>query len=421
MQASQKIFFKAHVLIMIATVVLGEIRFFPLDSGFRFGLGSTAFVLGMILYPELITVRYSGLVGFAVVIFRIGLDSLTQTNPGGLSGVHLPTFFYYLILGFFLKQFKIYQFRDRPVALGAMVSLFDFLANTIELLLWRGFGELNGMGIAILEITAVAIGKGFVVIGIVSILTVYRLRIVQEEERLRYEKLLGLAAGLYQETFFLKKAMNHIEEIMAKSFELYQKHKSSPQVAGLALHVAEEVHEVKKDLQRVVAGLGRLVRVEGEQDVLSLKELLRITVGMNQEYIKSFGQQIRMKLEVEEDTKVTQIHPLISILNNLLANAIEAIAASGKNEKSEIICRAFCQKGFLVLTVWNNGPDIPEDEQKLIFEPGYTTKYTFTGVAATGIGLTHVKEIVEQLKGTIRLTSGGGKTEFVVEIPMENL
>jgi two-component system, sensor histidine kinase YcbA len=404
---------KPWFLIWIATVLLGEIRFFPLDSGFRFGLGSTAFVLGMILYPEMLTLRYSSFVGLSVVIFRIGLDTLRYSH---YAGAHLPTFFYYLLLGFFLKQFKAYFYRHRPVFLGGLVALFDFLANTVELLLWQEFRDLNGMATAILGITAVALGKGFIVIGIVSILTVYGYRIQQAEERLRYENLLGFAAGLYQETFYLKKAMVHIEEVMVKSFELYQKLKKDQNQAELALNVAEEVHEVKKDLQRVVAGLGRLVKVQDEKDAVSLREMVRIVVGMNQEYARSLSKSIRMKMEVEEDTKISRIYPLISILNNLTANAIEAIEGDG-----EITYGAYMQGDSLFLCIANNGPDIPEEELRLVFEPGFTTKYTQSGVASTGIGLTHVKDIVGQLNGTIRLESGKGKTEFVVKIPLASL
>ena len=39
-----------------------------------------------------------------------------------------------------------------------------------------------------------------------------------------------------------------------------------------------------------------------------------------------------------------------------------------------------------------------EEDIPIIFEPGYTTKYNDQGVAATGIGLSHVQEIIQHVK-----------------------
>ena len=48
----------------------------------------------------------------------------------------------------------------------------------------------------------------------------------------------------------------------------------------------------------------------------------------------------------------------------------------------------------------------------IIFEPGYTTKFNDHGVAATGIGLSHVQEIIHTLEGRIQIETSEKGTIF---------
>lgn len=60
--------------------------------------------------------------------------------------------------------------------------------------------------------------------------------------------MLNIGSDLYVETLYLKKSMNHIETITASGFELYQRLKAQGQRAESiqALHIAQEIHEVKR-------------------------------------------------------------------------------------------------------------------------------------------------------------------------------
>lgn len=56
----------------------------------------------------------------------------------------------------------------------------------------------------------------------------------------------------------------------------------------------------------------------------------------------------------------------------------------------------------------------------IIFDPGYTSKFNEQGQGSTGIGLSHTKTIVENLKGNIHVTSNTS-TCFVVQIPTKSI
>jgi len=104
-------------------------------------------------------------------------------------------------------------------------------------------------------------------------------------------------------------------------------------------------------------------------------------------------------------------------LNNLSANGVEAIA-----EKGNIDIEVNEEVEFISFIIKDSGNGIPEEDLSIIFEPGYTTKFNDHGVAATGIGLSHVHEIVQTLHGQIKVESQTGEgTTFHIMLPTENI
>jgi len=76
----------------------------------------------------------------------------------------------------------------------------------------------------------------------------------------------------------------------------------------------------------------------------------------------------------------------------------------------------------VVFLVEDTGEGIPEEKMEVIFKSGYTTKYdNKTGKMSTGLGLSHVQNIVtEYFKGTIDVMSEINKgTKITIRIPRE--
>ena len=95
-------------------------------------------------------------------------------------------------------------------------------------------------------------------------------------------------------------------------------------------------------------------------------------------------------------------YTILSILNNLTANAIEAI-----HERGSIAISMKRMGSDLHLEVTNTGSSIPLRRLRQIFRPGYTTKYDSDGRASSGVGLTYVKALAEHLGGSITAASDG--------------
>ena len=111
---------------------------------------------------------------------------------------------------------------------------------------------------------------------------------------------------------------------------------------------------------------------------------------------------IRIEKEMGEDYSIKNYIPILTLLNNLVANAVEAIGSHGN-----ISLKTFVQEKDVFFIITDDGKGILEEDKDLVFEPGFTTKFSEVGIAATGIGLSHVRDIVLSLGGNISMESQG--------------
>ena len=131
-----------------------------------------------------------------------------------------------------------------------------------------------------------------------------------------------------------------------------------------------------------------------------------------------------------ENIKVEQ-WDLCKILGNIIDNAITALIADKAHETPEVAqvsgegaspanvknkqihVQISENQNSYVFVIYNNGPKIPADKINLIFKRGYTSK----NEEGHGLGLSIVKDIVTDNKGTINVSSTYTKTAFEINIP----
>lgn len=90
------------------------------------------------------------------------------------------------------------------------------------------------------------------------------------------------------------------------------------------------------------------------------------------------------------------------VLNNLVANALEAMPFGGRLLIRSRLGRDWkTDRPGLVLTIADNGAGIPPDARRKIFDAFFTTK----GTAGNGLGLWVSQEIVQRHRGRLRLRS----------------
>lgn len=401
------------ILIAILTAISSEIKVAPFNGeNFRFGLGSIMFLLLILIRPPYALIRAGIVTGLTVVLFRImndvafNLFDFTESLKQ-----NAPAFIYYFIFSSGFRIFGVKKYQDKPLRLGIYATLLEIIGNSAEHII-RAFliAETNIDLFDLGLLSAVALLRSFFVVGLYS-------SVVISEQHKRLEEKLTVDSGLYVETLYLQKSMNHIEKITASSYDLYRKLKDIEQreLSVKALHIAQEIHEVKKDAQRIFSGLSNMT-LQKTNDVYFLSNLLDFVTTANTKYSELLGKQIVFHVKVSTDFETNQQIPLLAMLNNLVANAVEAI-----DDVGEITIEVFDIEKKTCFKVSDSGKGISKEDLDIIFEPGFTTKYNKQGVAATGIGLSHVREIVQMLEGDISVRNFESGLIFRIEIPTKNI
>lgn len=129
--------------------------------------------------------------------------------------------------------------------------------------------------------------------------------------------------------------------------------------------------------------------------------------------------ELNIKFEIDRSSHIPHEfaildHELVCIVGNLIENAFDSLKNSAIVPKI-VRVRIRPIKHRLKITIADNGPGIPPSIKDHIFERGFTSKKGLN----KGIGLSLVKQYVENLRGTIRFCSGR-QTVFIVQIPLKD-
>lgn len=401
------------LLLALLTAIASEIKVIPFNGEMiRFGLGSITFFLLVLIRPPVSLWRAGLITGVTVTLFRVFLD-MGFSDIALLNSFknHLPATFFYLLFALGLSIINLEQYKKTSLFLGVFAAGIEVVSNSVEhfarsFLLHSVHLDLGEWAV----LCAVALLRSYFVVGVYSSITI-------SEQRKRIQEMLGVGSELYAETLYLQKSMNHIEQITASSHDLYRKLKKQhiDDLSVQALHIAQEIHEVKKDTQRIYSGLSKITS-QRKEDVFLLSDVLGFVMIANENYSQLLKKDITFHLSQSTDFDTDQQVPLLALLNNLTANAVESIEDIG-----DITFEIVEKTGYICFYIKDSGNGIPKDDVSIVFEPGYTNKFSEQGVAATGIGLSHVKEIVNQLEGEIYIEAANPGTIFQVWIPSENI
>ena len=105
---------------------------------------------------------------------------------------------------------------------------------------------------------------------------------------------------------------------------------------------------------------------------------------------------------------------LCKVLGNLIDNAVTALNEVEGERSLSLEIRE--NREEYLFSIRNNGPKIPEQNQKMIFYQGFTTKKE----EGHGMGLAIVASVLKEAGGSISFTSDEKETAFFVEIPKRN-
>ena len=145
-----------------------------------------------------------------------------------------------------------------------------------------------------------------------------------------------------------------------------------------------------------------------KQSVCYVNDLIDESINLGKVYIQD--KQIKINSNLKENVQIyVDENKFLGCLINLIKNAIEAIESKGEITISTEITTEKC-----IIRIANNGKPISQSAQKDMFNEGFTTKKT-----GSGLGLYICKNNLEQQDATLSLTqSTTQKTEFEIQIPI---
>ncbi|CAH1223088.1 Sensor histidine kinase GlnK [Paenibacillus auburnensis] len=411
-------------VVALGTAVAGEFKINPFDGDiFRIALGSSAFLLFLLLMRRLPYITTGIATGVTVLLFRTGMDAAAGSGASFLQSLnsHFSAMVYYIVFAVLMSLIKSRLDTFHPLVLGGVAAIIDLLSNEMELL--TRLIVLDSATFRLNEWTflmAIAVIRTYFTTGVYSSISVSQMRIAQREQNRRMEQMLGFGSGLYGEVFYLEKSIGTLERVTLSSYDLYRSLKAEEELRPYSrqvLDITQQIHEVKKDSQRILAGLVKLVEREATGD-LPLSVIMKFTLKSNAKYAEMLGKQINFTLMMNSDYITASYIPLLTLLGNLTANAVEVIKVEGS-----VSLEVYEDGENTVFAVADSGGGIAERDRELLFEPGFTTKFDQEGVAATGIGLSHVKDIVDLFGGqlTVDNASKHGGARFQIILPTAKL
>ncbi|SHI01971.1 sensor histidine kinase [Clostridium intestinale] len=126
--------------------------------------------------------------------------------------------------------------------------------------------------------------------------------------------------------------------------------------------------------------------------------------------------KIDMELEIKSDLKHLNVEPweFCRVIGNIIDNGIFALKL--KPDNRYMLVEFMEDLENIKISISNNGDVISKEIIDKIFDEGFTTK----GIKGEGIGLSIVKEIVENSAGKVIVKSDENRTCFEVTLPKKS-
>lgn len=419
-QKQRKANIEQIIAITITTVFMGQVYINPFSHWFRFSLAVVILSFLFIYFEKISIIKTSFIIAFFMFIFRAFITTLSKDlNLKQALIYYMPVMIFYISYGFLFKFFKIRKKINKPILFILSLWISDSLGNILEGIFRRVNlnYEIRNFDKAIMTIIIIGFIRAILTYLIYNIFTNQKKRYDEKKEHSKYKEILFFTSKLKSELFFLKKSKADIEDTMKKTYDLYSKLEDE-KLSKEALYISRNIHEIKKDYKRVCSAMEDILSKKISLKKMSLAEIIDIIEENMVKHISNIDKNIRLEITNDVDIIIDEIYPIITILNNLLINSIEAIDKDGY-----VKINSYIDSNRLIIDVIDDGIGFFKEDEDLLFEVGYSTKFDeSTGKISTGLGLSHCKYMLDNyFKGEIIPFRKDYKTYFRLKIYLDNL
>lgn len=411
--------------LLICSLLVGLSSLLYIDfyiNNFKFSFAGVVFPFLLYIYDDLNLVLFGFSSGFLLVVFR-----WTFLNPiQGLIGQQfyniMPEIVFYIVYGTVFYVIRKSNISIKYKNIIVISTIVDFISNILETYIRIGESLFSSDYSIVKVLLFVAILRATLIWIMVVGYNYNKLFLIKEEHDKRYRNLLQIISQLKTEIYWMEKNMDHIEKVMTNAYQLFSninEDGTRNDWAMEALEIAKDIHEIKKEYSLVVMGIEDAMANKLDNTGMYFSELVAILEETMSMEIRNQKKDIIIDYNTGEDFYTEKHYYLMSILRNLIINAIDSIESRGNIIFSHIV-----ENNNHQFIIKDNGCGIKEDELQYIFSPGYSSKIDYsTGQINRGLGLPLIENIIKvNLKGNIRVESEYGiGTVFTVSIPAEEL
>lgn len=407
--------------LILLTAFLGQIDIRPFSAQFRFSLGVPALALILLYFPAAPPLTYAAIAGAVMLLLR-GMIAIAASNDLTFIEycfIHAPVMIFYVTYGSLFSLLKIQKRSENGPRLFFSLLVCEILANIAELLVMHVF-LTQPLEQGVFFVVLVGITRSGATAAVYRLSIYWRERHDRTRHEAHYRRMLPFFSNIKTDLLFFHKSMDDIESAMKYSYSLYEKLRGG-ELGEEALSVSRRIHEVKKEYQRIIASMEKALSEEYVEHPMRLANIFSLLESNTRSLLEIQNIPITVSFKCVGDWTVVHYHTIISIVNNLVINAVEAMADRAGGGAIRVYARR--EGDDCVMEIADNGPGIPEDLLDCIFEPGFSTKFDpNTGEMSTGIGLPHVKTIVEKhCGGSLTVSSTSRGSLFRIRIPSAKL
>ena len=172
-------------------------------------------------------------------------------------------------------------------------------------------------------------------------------------------------------------------------------------------------------LTRLITDLLHLSRLEREDtqlqpEAFDVNELIRRSLILRMQDIEEKGVTPELRFECEEAYVFADQDRIQQVILNLLDNALKFVP----EQDGVIRFSTFRRDNLVQVTVFNNGPRVPAEDQPRLFERFYTVNKAHTSGGGTGLGLSISQRIMELHHQLIRYVDVPDGASFMFTLEM---
>jgi len=162
------------------------------------------------------------------------------------------------------------------------------------------------------------------------------------------------------------------------------------------------------DLSHLESGRGHL-----PLETLALQDVIEKSLNATSALLEEAGIDVRLELLNAPLVVKSNFDRLAQVFINLISNAVKY----GRGDTPTLTISLATKNDMAVVTVVDNGPGIPVNDRKKVFEK-FTRLSAANLAGSAGLGLPISREIMRNLKGDLRLLSSREGARFQITLPL---